>query len=86
MANMYDVLARRVPPKLRKHILEEKFIDKALNVQVENSPMEFLFDAYHEFVDNGRGEYNDWDCHKCRGHVLNVWQKMKPYLERIQAL
>lgn len=85
MANMYDVLARRVPTRIRGIILEEKFIDTAKNVELRDTPMEYLFDVYNEFVDT-TGEYNDWSCHKCRGHVLNVWQKMKPYLERIQAL
>lgn len=83
---MYDVLARRVPLKLRTHILQEGFIDKAVNVQVEDTPMEYLFDVYQEFVDNGKGEYNDWNCHKCRGHVLDAWKKMKPYLEKMEAL
>jgi hypothetical protein len=66
MANMYDVLARRVPPKIRAIILQEQFIDKALNVELRDTPMEYLFDVYQEFVDSTR-EYDDWSCHKCRG-------------------
>lgn len=79
MANQYDVMARRVPPKLRKIILDEQFIEKARNVMLEDTPQRYLFDVYTEFVDK-TGEYNDWGCHKCRGHVLDAWNKMKPFL------
>jgi hypothetical protein len=84
MANMYDVLARRVPPKIRAIILQEQFIDKALNVELRDTPMEYLFDVYQEFVDSTR-EYDDWSCHKCRGHVLEIWKRMKPFLERVET-
>lgn len=83
MANMYDVLARRVPDKLRKIILDEQFIDKARNVELRDTPQEFLFDVYIEFVDK-TGEHNDWSCHKCRAYVLDVWIKMKPFLIQME--
>lgn len=83
MANMYDVLARRVPPKIRKIILEEQFIEKARNVQLRDTPQEYLFDVFVEFVDR-TGEFNDFNCHKCRGHVLDVWYKMKPFLIQME--
>lgn len=82
MANMYEVKARQVPPKIRKIILEEQFIDKARNVQIEDSPMEYLFDVYSEFLDPSR-EYSDWSCHRCREHVLAAWRKMKPFLDKM---
>lgn len=85
MANMYDVLARRVPSKIRKIILEEQFIDKARNVELRDTPQEYLFDVYSEFIDKA-GEYSDWSCHKCRAHVLQVWYKMKPFLIQMQNL
>lgn len=76
-------IAKRIPEGIRKHILQERLIDKAVNIQSINSPMEYLFDVYEEFIDVA-GEHNDWGCHKCRQHILIDMQRLKPYLEQLQ--
>lgn len=44
-----------------------------------NTPMEYLFDVYAEFVDEA-GEFDDWTCFKCRAHILEAFHQLKPYL------
>jgi hypothetical protein len=78
-------IAKRIPAGIRKHILQEKLIEKAVNIQSPNSPMEFLFDVYEEFIDIAK-EHNDWGCHKCRQHILTRMQKLKPFLVELQDL
>lgn len=84
MASLYTIIAKRVPAGIRKNILEEQFIDKATNVDVKGTPMEYLFDVYEEFID-ANGEHDDWNCHLCREHILHEWRKLKPYLEELQS-
>ena len=79
----FKVVAQRIPPDKRKIILEEKFIDKAINTEVTGTPMEYLFDVYEEHID-ALGEHDNWTCYKCREHILNDWRKMKPFLEELQ--
>ena len=71
-------IANRVPAGIRKIIIEEGFIDKAVNVELENTPMQYLFDVYIEFIDPTA--VNNWNCPKCRGNVLTDFKKLKPYL------
>ncbi|RFM30033.1 hypothetical protein [Deminuibacter soli] len=83
MPDFLTIAARRVPARIRKIILQERFIDKAVNLQEQNSPMEYLFDVYEEFLDPA-GEFDDFGCHKCRGHILEQWRRLKPHLENLQ--
>lgn len=76
------IAAQRVPEKIRKHILEEDFINKARNVDIVNTPMEYLFDVYEEFIDTA-GEHDDWNCFKCREHILSQWKKLEPILKQL---
>lgn len=82
MESLLRAAAAKIPVELIKHILAEKFIDKAVNIQAANTPMEYLFDVYEEFVD-GVGEHDDWTCFKCRDHILQEFRKLKPYLEEL---
>lgn len=77
--DFYLVMAKRIPENIRKTILEEKFIEKAINTDVTGTPMEYLFDVYEEFLD-AIGEHDSWTCFKCREHILNDWKKMQNYL------
>ena len=77
--DVIEKMAGMVPDKIRKHILEEKFIEKAFNTEVVGTPMEYLFDVYEEFLDP-IGEFENWYCYKCREAVLNNWRKILPYL------
>lgn len=83
MADYTIQLAKRIPPKIRKIILDEGFIDKAINTDVTGTPMEYLFDVYEEFID-AIGEHDNWTCFKCRDHILSDWRKMKPYLIQME--
>lgn len=76
--NVLMKTAKRIPSGLRKSIIAEELIDKAQNKATTNSPMEFLFDVYVEFIDPvGTGE---WLCAKCRQKVIDDFRKLKPYL------
>lgn len=48
-----------------------------------NTPMEYLFDVYEEFVDVS-GEHDDFSCGQCREHVLKQWRVMHPYLIKME--
>lgn len=76
-------MAERIPPDKRKIILEEQFIDKAINTENTGTPMEYLFDVYEENLD-ANGEYDNWTCYKCREHILMDWRNMKPFLIEMQ--
>lgn len=76
-------MAKKIPAGVRKTILEEKFIDKAVNTEARNSPMEYLFDVFEEFIDV-RGEHNDWYCFLCRDYILAKFKGLKPILEILQ--
>ena len=69
-----------IPAGIIKTILEGRFIDTAVNAPVENSPMEYLFDVYEEFVDRS-GEFENWNCFKCREQILINFRNMTPYLQ-----
>ena len=84
MANQFEIAAKRIPPNVAKVILEEKFIDLAINTELKDTPMEYLFDVYEEFVDVA-GEYDDWTCFKCREHALDFFKKTQPYLMELNA-
>jgi hypothetical protein len=76
-------IVKRIPPSIRKIILEEQFIDKAINLPEPGTAMEYLFDVYEEFLDPS-GEHDDYNCWKCRDHVLQEWRRMKPFIQQIQ--
>jgi len=77
------VLAECIPPRVRKIILEEKFIEKAVNTVNTGTPMEYLFDVYEEFID-AQGEFEDWNCFKCRQNILDNFRKMQPFLIELE--
>ncbi len=81
--DLYLEMAKRIPENLRKIIIEEKFIEKAINTDITGTPMEYLFDVYQEFLD-AIGEHDGWNCFRCREHILNDWRKMEKYLIQIQ--
>ena len=76
-------IARRIPANVRKIILQENFIDIAKNVDVTGTPMEYLFDVYEEFIDT-IGEHDNWNCFRCREHILSEWRKIKTSLIKLQ--
>ena len=80
--DMYSVMANRIPAGIRKVIIDERLIDKAVNSEVTGTPMEYLFDVYEEFID-AMGEHDNWTCFKCREHILSEFKKLKPYLEQL---
>lgn len=82
MDSILRLTAQKIPATIIKIILDEGFIDKAVNIQAYNTPMEYLFDVYEEFVD-ASGEHDDWTCFKCREHVLNQFRILKPFLQKI---
>lgn len=75
----YELAASKIPKDIKESILDENLIDAAYNTASINTPMEYLFDVYQEFIDKN-GEYDDWTCHKCRQHILDYWKQLKPYL------
>jgi hypothetical protein len=79
----YKSSAQRIPAPIRKTILTEEWITTAVNVFEPNTPMEFLFDVYEEYVDLG-GENDDFSCHQCRQKVLDEWKHLEPYLKQLQ--
>ena len=83
MTDFTLIAAKKIPATIRKHLLEERLIQKAVNIQEPNSPMEYLFDVYEEFVDI-KGEHDDFTCGQCRQEVLLSMKKMLPYLEQLE--
>jgi hypothetical protein len=79
MSSFLETAAKKIPEGIRKIIVEEQMIDNATNVANRNSPMEYLFDVYAEFLDPS-GEFQNFECGKCRHHVLENFKKLKPYL------
>lgn len=71
--------ANNIPAVIRKKIIEERIIDIAFAAAGPGSAMEYLFDVHAEFLDPGK-EYQDFECPKCKVHVLSVWHKLKEYL------
>lgn len=77
-------LAKRIPANVRRHVLDEGFIDKARSESdVTNTPMHFIFEQYELYLDSN-GEFDNWYCPKCREHVLKTWRKVKPYLQQLE--
>lgn len=76
--------AKRIPANTRKTLLEEKFIERAVNIGEINTPMEYVFDVFEEFVDIA-GEHDDWNCHHCRQAVLQRMQQLLPKLKELEA-
>lgn len=76
-------MAQKVPAEIRRNILQEGFIDKAVNIDTRNTPMEYLFDVYNEFLDPA-GEFADWTCPLCRQHILAQWKRMKAPLQLME--
>lgn len=73
------VAAKKIPADIRKKILDEGLIDKAVNIQEKGTPMEYLFDVYEEFIDTS-GEHDDWNCWRCREYILAQFRILKPYM------
>lgn len=71
--------AVKIPESIRKIIKDKDLIDHATIHAVKGSPMEYLFDVFAEFLDPA-GEYQNFECPKCRQHVLENFKKLKPYL------
>lgn len=76
---LLEQTAIKIPAEIRNVIREKNLIDKAVNNNAVNTPMEYLFDVYNEFIDMS-GEYSNYQCMKCRGYVLDIFQKLKPYI------
>lgn len=74
--------AKRIPEGIRKVIVEENIIDKARNAAALNSPMEFLFDVYLEFIDPS-GMHGNWECARCRQSVIDNFKRLQPYLLKL---
>lgn len=79
MSSFLESVAQTIPEGIRKIIVEKKLIDSATIYAVKNSPMEYLFDVHAEFLDPS-GEFQNFECAKCRNHVLETFKKLKPYL------
>lgn len=77
--DFYKQMADLIPLSIIKTILTGEIIEKAINTEVTDTPMEYLFDVYEEFVDI-RGEFDNWYCYKCRQSILLNWKQMKPHL------
>lgn len=73
--------ANKIPKQIVRQIIEQKMIEKAHNT-TDNQYMEYLFDAYEEFIDLS-GEHDDFQCFNCRQHVLDHFKQLKPSLEKI---
>jgi len=73
------VAVKKIPADIRKKILDEGLIDKACNIQEKGTPMEYLFDVYEEFIDTS-GEHDDWNCWRCREHILQFFKSNKQCL------
>lgn len=78
-ARQYREKAAKIPAAIRKKILEEGWIDTVINVQEENTPMEYLFNVYVEYA-NRIQDMEDFTCEICRGRVIYEWREMKDYL------
>lgn len=79
MSNLLKAAAEHIPAGIRKTIVQEDFITKAINVEAPDSPMEFLFDVYVEFID--RTYENSWSCPKCRETILTDFRKLEPFIK-----
>jgi hypothetical protein len=80
--NFYKQMAELIPASIIKTILAGEIIEKAINTEVTDTPMEYLFDVYEEFIDT-RGEFDNWFCYKCRQSILLNWREMKKFLIEI---
>lgn len=78
--------AGRVPKEIRKMIIDQKMIEKANELSdVRNTPMEFLFDVYEEFLDPSKN-IGPFTCPKCRLEVLNVFRRLEPYFLQLNSI
>lgn len=80
--SILEVTARKIPEPIRNIIKEKDLISKAIQsgmVAARQSPMEYLFDVHAEFLDPSF-EFQNFDCGKCRYHVLELFKKIKDYL------
>lgn len=83
MDHLQRSFAEKLPADIRKHIVQNNFVGLAQNTTELDTPMEYLFDAYMEFVDV-TGEHDDWNCWKCREHVLVHFRLMLPHLINLE--
>ena len=80
-----EVVLAKIPPDIRKNIVDNRMIERASEVPIKNSPMQYLFMIYNGFI-NTRGEYDNWNCPKCRMHILTEWRKLLPKLKEMQSI
>lgn len=80
---MYDILAKRIPDKVRSERLMIKE-DPIANVQPvsSNKHMQLLFDVYTQFVFPGKEE--DRNCWRCMNRIIQCFDLMKPHLVAIE--
>lgn len=76
------IIAKLIPAPIRSKILELNHIKKAVN-NTNDPSMEYLFDAYEEFIDLS-GEFEDWTCGRCRQHILDEFKKIHPFLIQLE--
>jgi hypothetical protein len=74
--------AKRIPEGIRRTIVTEQFIEKVQNAPSINSPMQFLFDVYLEFIDPS-GMHGNWECARCRQKVIDDFKRLQPYLIKL---
>lgn len=75
----YERMAAKIPTVLRNKIISDSVIDQTGGVANKNKAMALLYDIFEEYLDP-RGEFDDFDCSKCRNYILDAFQRMKPYL------
>ena len=80
---MYDVLAKKIPDKVRSQRLMTS-ADPIQNVQAvsTNQNMQLLFAIYTQFVFPGKEE--DIKCWKCCQRIIHCFHEMKPHLVQIE--
>ena len=81
---LLEQTVHKIPYEIRQVIREKNLIDLAVNNNARNTQMEYLFDVYVEFLDKS-GDFGNYDCSKCRDHILKLFHQLKPviYAENI---
>lgn len=76
--------AKRIPANVRKVIIEQDMIDTAdARADHTETAMHKLYLYYDAYLD-ANGEYSNWNCPRCRAGVLDVWRKIKPFLQQLE--
>lgn len=75
--------AERIPIGIVRHIVEERLIDSANQMDNSlNGVMYYLFELHTQYIDP-TGQFDNWNCPICKDHVMTNWKRLKPYLESI---